>query len=106
VAERDARWLRRAPPDYAHAWGAVADAGIWAVRGDRERAAAALEEAIAGLEAAHDRFAAACARMRLGVLLGSVDDKGRMLIEVGEAFMREQGVVDPRRIAAALVPGI
>ena len=106
VAERDARWLRRAPPDLAKAWGAVAEAGIWAVRGDRARAAAALEEAIALLDAVPDRLAAACARLRLGVLLGSEDEKGRALTEAGEAFMREQGIVDPHRIAAALVPGI
>ena len=106
AAARDARWLRRAPPDYARAWAAVVEAGISALRGEREYAVAALEEAITGLDAMPDRFAAACARMRLGAYLGPDDDRGRALFAEGEGFMREQGVVDPQRTAAAIVPGV
>jgi hypothetical protein len=106
AAARDARWLRQAPPDYARAWAAVVDAGISALRGEREQAVAALEEAVAGLDATHDRFAAACARMRLGAYLGASDERGRSLSVEGEAFMREQGIVDPHRTAAAIVPGV
>jgi hypothetical protein len=104
VAERDARWLRCAPPDYAKAWAAVVEAGVRAVRGDDSRAAAALKEAVEGFDATCDRFAAACARLRLGALLGR-EDAGSRWIEAGEAFMREQGVVDPHRMATAVLPG-
>ena len=105
-AERDARWLRRAPPDDAKGWAALVEAGISGVRGDRARAVASLEDAIARFDAKPDRFASACARMRLGALLGDGDDRGRALLEEGQAFMRQQGVADPHRMAAALVPGV
>jgi hypothetical protein len=106
VALRDARWLRSAPPDYAKPWAAIVEAGVCSVQGDRAGTVAALERAIEGLDATHDRFAAACARIRLGVLLGAADDAGRAILEAGEAFMRAQGVKDPHRLAAGVVPGI
>jgi hypothetical protein len=106
VALRDARWLRSAPPDYAKPWAAIVEAGVCSVQGNRAGTVAALERAIEGHDAAHDRFAAACARMRLGVLLGPADDTGRAILEAGEAFMRAQGVKDPHRLAAGVVPGI
>jgi hypothetical protein len=108
VARRDARWLRSAPPDYAKPWGDVVEAGVCSVQGDRAGTVAALERAIEGLDRAHDRFAAACVRMRLGALLGSADaaGRGRAILEAGEAFMRAQGVKDPHRLAAGVVPGI
>ena len=101
-AERDAAWLRRAPPAYAAPWAALVEAGIAGVKGDRTRAEAALAEAIAGLDAVSDRLTAAAARMRLGALRGA---EGLALVESGLAFMREQEVADPARMAAALVPG-
>jgi hypothetical protein len=104
VALGDARWLRSAPPDYAKPWAAVVEAGVCSLQGNRAGTVAALEQAIEGLDRAHDRFAAACARMRLGVLLGT--DTGRAILEAGEAFMRAQGVKDPHRLAAGVVPGI
>jgi hypothetical protein len=106
VALGDARWLRSAPPDYAKPWAAAVEAGVCSVQGNRAGTVAALKRAIEGFDGAHDRFAAACARMRLGVLLGTADDAGRALLEAGEAFMREQGVKDPHRLAASVVPGI
>jgi len=106
VAARDASWLRRAPPDFARARAAVVDAGIASVQGERARAVAALEQAITRLEGADDRFAAACARIRLGLLLGSECSAGRTMLAVGEEFMRAQGVADSRRLAASVVPGI
>jgi hypothetical protein len=106
VASRDARWLRNAPPDYAKPWAAIVEAGVCSVQGNRAGAVAALERAIEAFDKAHDRFAAACARMRLGVLLGTEDDAGRAILEAGEAFMRAQGVKDPHRLAAGVVPGI
>ena len=101
-AERDARWLRRAPPAYAAPWAALLEAGVAGVKGHRARAAAALEEAIEGLDAVSDRLTAAAARMQLGGLRGA---EGRALVESGAAFMREQEIADPMRMAAALVPG-
>jgi serine/threonine protein kinase len=102
-AARDAQLLRRAPPVYASPWGALVDAGIADVKGQRSRAMSALEEAIVGLDAAEDRLTAAAARMRLGEMRG---EEGRAVFEMGEAFMREQEVAEPSRMAAALVPGI
>jgi hypothetical protein len=89
---------------FAQAWAAVVQAGVCALRDDRARAIAALEEAVARMDATHDRLAAACLRIRLGMFLG--DDKGRALVEAGEAFMREQGIGEPQRMAAALAPGV
>jgi hypothetical protein len=106
VALRDARWLRSAPPDYAKPWAAIVEAGVCSVQGNRAGTVAALERAIEGLDRAHDRFAAACARMRLGVLLGTADEAGRAMLEAGEAFMCAHGVADPHRLAASVVPGI
>jgi hypothetical protein len=106
AAARDARWLRGAPPDYAKAWAAVIEAGVSAIRGERERAIAALDEAVTGLGAAQDRLAAACARIRLGAYLGTNDERGRAFLAEGDAFMRDQGIFDPQRTAAAIVPGV
>jgi hypothetical protein len=108
VALRDGQWLRSAPPDYAKPWAAIVEAGVCSVQGNRVGTVAALERAIEGLDRVHDRFAAACARMRLGALLGTADatGRGREILEAGEAFMRAQGVADPHRLAACVVPGI
>ncbi len=102
-AELDARWLRRAHPAYAASWGALLEAGIAGVKGEHTRAMTALEEAIRGLDAVSDRLTAAAARMRLGALRGA---EGQALVDLGVAFMREQDVADPARMAAALVPGV
>jgi tetratricopeptide (TPR) repeat protein len=102
-AVADAKWLRRAPAAYAKPWAALVEAGIAGVRGEHERAIASLLEAISGLDTVSDRLTAAAARMRLGRLLG---EPGQALFESGAAFMREQEVADPLRMAAALVPGV
>ncbi len=102
-AERDARWLRGQPPAYARPFAALLEAGVVGVRGDRSLAVSALEDAIRGLDAVPVRLTAAAARMRLGALRGA---EGVALVESGMAFMREQGIVDPVRMAAFLVPGI
>lgn len=99
----DAAWLRRAPPAYAAPWAALVEAGIASVRGERALAEAALVEAIQKLDVVSDRLTAAAARMRLGSLRGA---DGVALVESGMAFMREQEVADPVRMAATLVPGI
>jgi tRNA A-37 threonylcarbamoyl transferase component Bud32 len=102
-AAADAAWLRRASPAYAAPWAALVEAGIAGVKGDRTLAETALAEAIPKLDAVSDRLTAAAARMQLGSLRGA---EGFALVESGMAFMREQEVADPVRMAAALVPGI
>jgi hypothetical protein len=84
----------------------VIEAGVSAIRGERERAIAALEDAVTGLGAAQDRLAVACARIRLGAYLGANDERGRAFLAEGDAFMRDQGIFDPQRTAAAIVPGV
>jgi hypothetical protein len=48
------------------------------------------------------RMHAACARRRLGQLVGG--DEGNRLVEEADAWMREQKVVQPSRIAALYAP--
>jgi hypothetical protein len=105
-ARSDADWLRRQRSSHAGPWGWVVLAGIGALQDDRSGAKAALEAAIVGFEATHDRFAAACARARLGALLGQGDARARALLEEADGYMREQEIRDPLRMAAAVVPGV
>jgi hypothetical protein len=48
------------------------------------------------------RLHAACARRRLGQLLGG--ESGARLVDEADAWMREQKVVQPSKIAAVYAP--
>ncbi len=103
VAVREARALRAEKMVWTTAFADVIDAGVAARRGQREVAVAALEGAARGFDAADMALYAACARRRLGALLGG--DEGSALVENATAWMRAQGVQSPEKITAMLAAG-
>ncbi len=78
-------------------------AGIAATLGRPESAASLLAEANRGLLAADMALYAAAAEWQRGRILGG--DEGRRRVEAAEAWMGEQGIVQPARMAAMLAPG-
>jgi len=105
VAARDARWLRRAGPDYATSATALVEASIADLRGDRGRCVAALEEAVRHADETSQRLVGAVARIRLGTVRAAQrPEDGRELIEAGVAFMRAEGVRDAGRMTAVFCP--
>jgi hypothetical protein len=100
LADEAARDILDARARWADPLGHLLRAGIEHQRGRDDRAQAALAVAVAGLDGAEMRLWAAAARWQAGRLAG---DSRRCAAQ--EAWMREQGVVAPSRMAAALVPG-
>ncbi|MBW2526992.1 MAG: hypothetical protein JRI23_22620, partial [Deltaproteobacteria bacterium] len=78
--------------------GAVADR-----RGESEDAVALFRESAAQLEALDMLFKAAVAERRCGELLGG--DEGAAMVAHSEAAMRKQGIAEPSRMAALVLPG-
>jgi hypothetical protein len=89
------------------AWGSALahldTAAIRDVEADRAGALAGLDQAIAALDGAGMALYAAVARRRRGQLAG--DAAGRAAADAAAAWMREQGIVRPDRVAAMLLPG-
>jgi hypothetical protein len=103
VALGDARGLAREKLVFSAPMGELLRAAVEANRGRRDDAITLLEHAAAGFEGAGMKLWAAASRRARGTLLG--DAEGRELAESAEAVMREEGIVDPARIAAMLAPG-
>jgi hypothetical protein len=102
-AARMARALRRERMLYPLAFAQLIQAGIAAVQNREHEAMQRLEQAAASFQALNmNLFSAAC-RHRLGHLLGG--DQGKQLKHESEIWMQEHGVVNPGRMAAALVTG-
>ncbi len=78
---------------YTQAWAAMLQAGIAARRGDAEAQTARLRDVVRLAGAADLRMCAAAARHMLGDVRG-------------EDLMFEEGVKNPHRIAAMLLPGV
>ena len=102
-ARRAARALARdgAPP-YAAMAGLI-DAAVDHLAGRDERAVARLEAAAAGFDTTGMRAFAACARMRLGGLMGGTD--GDQLIAEARRVLAESLVAKPERGVGCLAPG-
>jgi hypothetical protein len=100
-ARRDARalWHERAP--WAQALARLLEAGVAARRGDGQ-AAGLLRDAAERCDAAKMRLYAAAARRRLGELTGG--EEGRALVAEADKWMAGQGVANPVRMTALLVP--
>jgi hypothetical protein len=103
AASRDAADLRLERTPVAAALSRLSEAGVAWVYGDRPRALTALESAAAAFDAADMRLYAASVRRRRGEILG--DAQGRDLVADADRWMLEQGIRNPERMAAALVPG-
>ena len=102
-AERDMRRVRREIAPWSRGWADLLAAGIAAVRGHHEAAAALARDAVRHCEAADTRLFAAAARRCLGDLLRG--DEGRQLIAAADAWMTGQGIRNPARMTAILAPG-
>ncbi len=81
---------------------ALALAGVFAARGQGPKALAELGAAIEACEAAELGYFVACARGRLGALLG---DAGAAESEASRAFFEREGVREPERCVAMSAPG-
>jgi hypothetical protein len=78
-------------------------AGIAFARRDRRLAERLMRFAAEQLGAIEMRLYAAAARRRLGQLLGG--DQGRGMIDQADVWMTGQGIKNPARVTAMLVPG-
>jgi hypothetical protein len=102
AAARQARGIEKARMPWSDPLAALLRAGAANLRGRPDDAAWLLTGAEAGLEQAGMRMYAAARRQR-GRLLGG--DEGQGLMQQADAFMTGEGVREPDRIAAVLVPG-
>jgi eukaryotic-like serine/threonine-protein kinase len=104
AVEADAAQLEREALDRAVGFAALARAGAAEARGDRDRAAALYRRAAAGFDADAMRLHAACARRRLGALIGG--DLGHELVHAAEVWLASEGVRDPARLARVITPEV
>jgi eukaryotic-like serine/threonine-protein kinase len=103
-AERDAGRLGREGVPWAEALARLVLAAVAFRRGDAGRSSELLRSGAVACEAAAMRLHTAAARLRLGRQLGG--EEGRALCAEADAWMTGQGVRDPARVAALLVPGL
>ncbi|MFO0891734.1 MAG: protein kinase [Isosphaeraceae bacterium] len=102
-AATDADRLDREGLPWSRAYAGLVRAAIAVRRGERGDAEALLRRAIEDFDAADMKLYANVAQRRLGELVGGVE--GDELLTASAAFMAEQGVVDPTRMAAMCAPG-
>jgi serine/threonine protein kinase len=100
AAERDARRIRGEKLELSTPVARLVEAGVASLRGLRDQAGAALDEAITGFERLDMAGYAAAARWRRAQLRG--EEAGRA---EAEAFLRSQAVRRPERVVAMLAPG-
>lgn len=81
-------------------WAALVEAGLASMAGERAKARGALERAAVGFDQAGMSLYREAARHRLAELTGSVARR-----EEAEAWLRGQGLPEPRAVVDALVPG-
>lgn len=101
-AERCAALLARENMAWADALAEALRGGALAARGDREGAAKRLEGAAERFDAADMALYAQAARRRVGVIEGG--EPGRARCAQADAWMAGQGIRNPERMAAMLVP--
>jgi hypothetical protein len=97
------RQLERERVGYASVWALLLSAGIAAQKGNTDSAIARLRNSLRVAERQSFALAASAARIRCGHLLGG--DEGRTLVEVGELWMKEQGIAEPERLLDVVAPG-
>jgi hypothetical protein len=98
-----ARKLEKEGAPLADAYAVVLRASASAVRGRMDEAKRGLEAALKACESARAKLQAAAVRRCLGKLVGG--DEGRRLSESAEAWMGEEGIKRPARIAPLFCPG-
>ena len=102
-ARRYARKLRRLRLPLARAFEPLLEAGAANLRGEDERSVAALRRAVEVLSKLESLLLASAARRRLGEILGGAE--GATLVGVADSWMESQGVKNPARMSAMIVPG-
>jgi eukaryotic-like serine/threonine-protein kinase len=102
AAAKDAEGIEKEGMRWATPLSKLVNAAIAEHRGDADTARREYEGAISSLVAAGMAMKAACARLRLGDVIGG--DEGRALTNLALDTMAEQNVREPRRFADALVP--
>ena len=102
-AESHVRRLQREKTARSEALARLVGAGIAFARPDRRLAERLMRVAAEQLDAIEMRLYAAAARRRLGQLLGG--DQGREMIVQADVWMTGQGIKNPARMTAMLVPG-
>jgi hypothetical protein len=95
--------MARIPTPLAPVLAELQLAGVDAVRGDRDRAAARLRRAIEDCRRSGLGLHRRAAEWQLGHLVGG--DEGRLLITEAGAAMRAQEIASPARMADLLAPG-
>lgn len=115
-AEEDARSLEREAAAWALGFATLVRAGIAGVQRREDDANAALRRAIEQFDTESMPLFAMAARLRLGERLadptkagrvsGIAGDEGSELVARARAWMDEQGVRAPERLAAMLAPGV
>ena len=103
-AARDARRLAREGVPWSVAHARLIQGLLAAAHGAHDEAAARLDEAAARFEAADMRLCAAAARSRRGGLPGRVAD--RALVADAHAWMADQAIGNPARMAAMYAPAV
>ncbi|WP_164009292.1 serine/threonine-protein kinase PknK [Pyxidicoccus trucidator] len=103
-ARRQARAIGHETLAMAEPLSALVLAGVARLEGEEDTARTLLVQALAGFSAADMALHREVARYALGALQGG--PQGRLSQQRAEAWLREQGVVDPRALAATLAPGL
>jgi hypothetical protein len=104
AAERDARRIERERAHWGDGLARMLRAGVAATRGDRATALALVSAAERSLHAADMELYAAAARRRRGEVLGG--NEGQTLVESADLWMGEEGIRNPERMTAMLIPGV
>jgi hypothetical protein len=104
LAERDARKLEREDADWSPAFAWLVRGGVALIRGDAPAAAKLLADAEARFEATEMYLLAAAIRRRRAELIGG--DRGLELSHQADEWMAAQGIKNPARMAAMIVPSL
>jgi hypothetical protein len=102
-ARRDARRLEREKTPWSCALAGLARAGLSNAQGRPEVAREQLARVLPSLDTLRVGLHAAAARRQLGLLLGG--EAGRDLARQAGDWMTAQGIRNPARMAATLLPG-
>ena len=103
LVERALRRLDGRAEPYAAVWAQLLRAGLHLIRGDEEPGLTALGDAERLARATSMNLTAAAAQLRRGQLLGG--EAGDALVAEARAWMREQGIRNPERMARVWCPG-
>ncbi len=103
IAKHDIRQIERERLSWASPLIRLVRAGVLVTEGRQEEATDQLAAAIDDFETANMSQYAAAARLRQGCLIGG--KQGRELIRQAKAWMADQEVVRPDRLANVLAPG-